>query len=366
MKVLVISNKYDPKAKQVASGVDYHRLLTPHRRLEQDYEGYEMSLAITPFHLTPEQLKEFDFCIFSTAMMFENDTFDFHPKRAFGAKDSIEYLQSLGVTVICDLDDTWKVDKNSIHHSLFKKQLFQGRSYTTHVIDSLLHSDLVVTTNNTLKKDIEGLSSSIDVEVIPNAIDSSNPMFSKKKNRSKDFITFGYAKVVTQEEELEFLNEFLAWAYTKPNFRLKFMGYDNGQHHRKVHSILSQKETATTKQYGFMPRVLPSVYGYGYQDLDVLLTPLADKHFNHCKSNLKQIECAFTDTIFLGSNVLPYSASNFGIKFRDMKDLKTYTEQILEDFDGVLKDSIATANNMAKYELKEVNKLRHEMYQSFI
>ena len=114
-----------------------------------------------------------------------------------------------------------------------------------------------------------------------------------------------------------------------------------------------------------MPRVMPSVYGYGYQDLDVLLTPLVDKHFNHCKSNLKQIECAFTDTIFLGSNVLPYSASNFGIKFRDIKDLKTYTEQILEDFEGVLSDSVATSKNMTKYELKEVNKLRHEMYQSF-
>jgi len=359
MKILVVSSKWD--GKEIQSGVDYHRLYAPLKRMEKDYQDYEFTLVRTPFHLPEDKLKEYDICVFSAVMLFTDNN-----KKSFGSKETIKYLQDLGINVICDIDDTWKVDKHHSHYNLFNYNMFKGKSTKTHIIDSILNSDVVTTTNQILAKDIQGLSNAVDVEIIPNGIDRESPQFSTKKNRSKDYISFGYAKVASQKEDLKIMDEFLKWAYNQPKFRLKFVGYDGGAHHRKVHSVLSQKEEASTKQYGFVPRVSPHLYGIGYQDIDVLITPLANTHFNNCKSNLKQIECAFTDTIFMGSNVPPYSKTNFGIKFNDAKDLMGYTEQILEDFEAIKEVSVETSKNLASYDLKEVNKKRDELFKSFI
>lgn len=364
MKVLVVSSNWD--GKEIKSGVDYHRLYAPLKRMEQDYDHYDFTLVRTPFHVTENVLKTFDFCVFSSNMLFSDDTNrKLSPKKMMGSKDTIQYLQSLGITVICDIDDTWKVDKNHTHYNVLFNQQFGGKSLKTHIIDSILHSDVVTTTNKHLAKDIEGLSNTIDVEIIPNGIDSSSPQFTTKKNRSKDYISFGYAKVVSQLEELEMMEEFLDWAYKQLNFRLKFIGYDGGAIHRKVHQVLSSNENASTSQYGFVPRVSPHLYGIGYQDIDAMIVPLANTNYNHCKSNLKQIECAFTDTIFLGSNVPPYSETNFGVKFNDTKGLIEYTKWVLEDFDGVLEATREQKKNLASYELKEVNKKRDELFRSF-
>lgn len=366
--ILIISAQYDYKQKQVLSGVDYHRLLAPYDRLRKDYpDEYHCTIARTPFHLTPEQLKEIDFVVFSSSMFFENKgEVKFHPKGLFGSKDIIQYLQNeFDITVICDVDDSWVVPKEHSHYNLIYNNIVAGKSIKTHIIDAILHSDIVTTTTSPLKKLIEGLSSSIDVEIIPNGIDSSNEMFSTKKNTSKDYVTFGYAKVTSQLEELQMMEEYVDWAFTKDNFRLKFVGFDGGAHHRKVHRVISKNEQATTKQYGYVPRVTPSVYGIGYQDIDVLITPLADTKYNNCKSNIKQVECAFTDTIFLGSNVLPYSATNFGLKCSNVKQFIEYTEHILEDFEDIKEMSISTSHNMDKYELKVVNQKRHELFKSF-
>lgn len=363
VNVLLVAANYD--YKQILSGVDYHRIYSPYLNMERNYPRYSFTLCRSPFHLEPKDLKKIDFCIFSKDMFFENDNIDYHPKGLHDSKSIITYLQQeFNITVIMDLDDTWIMEKSNPNYQGFYNTIINGKSLKTHIIDGLLSADLVTTTTEILKKDILKVGN-IDVEVIPNAIDSTNKMFSKKKTTSKDYVTFGYAKVVSQKEDLAIMEEVLPWAYEQSNFRLKFHGYDGGQHHRRVHSVLSMNENASTKQYGFLPRVPPSVYGIGYEDIDVLITPLADNHFNSCKSNLKQIECAFTDTIFLGSNVEPYASTNFGLKFNDAKGLKVFIEDILEDFEVIKEESIETSKNMYKYEMQEVNKLRDSMFKSF-
>jgi hypothetical protein len=50
-----------------------------------------------------------------------------------------------------------------------------------------------------------------------------------------------------------------------------------------------------------------SKYATHYANVDVLVAPLKENEFNICKSELKEIECGFTNTAFIGQDFGPYT-----------------------------------------------------------
>jgi glycosyltransferase involved in cell wall biosynthesis len=48
-------------------------------------------------------------------------------------------------------------------------------------------------------------------------------------------------------------------------------------------------------------------YYQHYKEIDILLVPLVDNDFNNCKSQLKVIESAFSNTAVIASNTGPYT-----------------------------------------------------------
>lgn len=355
MNILIISSKY--VNRQVVSGVDYHRLYAPYLKLSKDYKDINVSITRHPIQVPAEVLKTIDVAVFHNCMIADGRESTYHEQKLYGSVESIDLLKSFGIKVVCDIDDTWDIPPSNENYKS-SRTIYYGKSLRTHIVDSIMKSDHVTTSTLPLKEKVELLAKNIQATHIPNGIDSTNPMFSTKKDTSDKFVTFGYGKVASQPEDLELMKPFLKWAYEQPNFRLKFIGYDGSEHHKKVHKILSRKEEVSREQYGIIPRVSPHVYGNYYKDIDVLITPLADIEFNHYKSHLKMIECAFTDTVFLGSNVPPYAEFDGGIKFDNLDELKETAYFLLQgvnkvDYNGLLKEA------MLPYDLVEVNRERY-------
>lgn len=340
------------------SGVDYHRLYTPYLKLSKDYKDVEVSITRHPIQVPAEVLKTIDIAVFHNCMIADGRESTYHEKKLYGSIESINLLKSFDIKVVCDIDDTWDIPPSNENYKS-SRTVYYGKSLRTHILDSILHSDHVTTATLPLKEKAELLAKKVQATHLPNGIDSSNPMFSKEKDTSDKFVTFGYGKVASQPEDLEIMKPFLKWAYEQPNFRLKFIGYDGGEHHKKVHKVLSRKEDVSREQYGIIPRVSPHVYGNYYKDIDVLITPLADMEFNHYKSHLKMIECAFTNTVFLGSNVPPYAEFKGGLKFNSVDGLMHYAEILLHNRNYYDIQRKELEEEMLPYELTEVNGERY-------
>ena len=82
-------------------------------------------------------------------------------------------------------------------------------------------------------------------------------------------------------------------------------------------------------------------YAKHYENVDVLLAPLKENDFNAVKSQLKVIECAFTDTAIIASSFGPYTL-----------DLVPYIEKggkINENGNALVVDPSKNHKQWAKY-----------------
>jgi hypothetical protein len=86
-------------------------------------------------------------------------------------------------------------------------------------------------------------------------------------------------------------------------------------------------------------------YATHYANVDVLLAPLKENDFNKMKSQLKEVECGFTNTAFIGQN--------FGAYTIDLVPMIEKGGKINENGTALLVDSSKNHKQWAKY----INKL---------
>ena len=89
-------------------------------------------------------------------------------------------------------------------------------------------------------------------------------------------------------------------------------------------------------------------YATHYANVDVLIAPLKENEFNGVKSELKEIECGFTHTAFIGQN--------FGAYTINLKPMIEKGGKINEDGTALLVDSRKNHKDWAKY----INKLAND------
>jgi glycosyltransferase involved in cell wall biosynthesis len=251
------------------NGVNYHRIMMPFERMIQ--YGYDkvyfvkdiselidMNLELVSNVVIPRQLEIVQYHIFKKIM---ND-----------AK----------IRIIVDIDDYWILNKDNYAFKEFDAHV------RPNIIQTVRIADVVWTPSEYLAKLIMNVNPKCKIEIVPNALNHHAEQWQQKKKKSKS-LRFGFTGAGGHVKDLDVIG------YT---FESKKLYCTNAENY--VSRLKASNPVAWTDMFN---------YGKVYENIDVSISPLRKNRFNMCKSDLKVVEAAFTDTAIIASNVTPYRES---------------------------------------------------------
>lgn len=295
-------------------GVQYHRLEVPMYNLAL-HPDFECDRVMHIDTLSIDQIKDFQIVVF-------NSLLSFLPGDANILL--ITKLKSLGIKVICDVDDYWLLPPTHLHYRNFKQD-----KTSDYVINCIKNADLATCTTKYLQEEIK-INFGIDAEILPNAIDPTQPQF-EPDPQSSDKLRFGYIASIIHLRDIELLRKCFQNLHIDPDLTNRFELYLMGASEvdklggelpfmdAKYNSIARPSlifkrmaEIMTAKgayKENFEEIQRTNVYSYamGYNYFDVALAPLETSLYNSCKSELKMIEAGFMKKGIIVSNRMPYS-----------------------------------------------------------
>ena len=315
MNVLLMLNGID--------GVNYHRLAAPYMRLarqgkikllvevnlpyavkkeeEKKYadhlktevfdledgkkvEGSERN-QIDPIHTFPDELlDEVDICVFN-----RNISPTLKPEFVF------QRLRKHGIKIVCDMDDSPKVDSKHVLRAVFNKM-----NMTNCILFNALSSDAISVTTPQLKKEIQNFLKVPKKYIIAkNAIDYDDPQWEKYEKPQNDSITFGWMGSVTHYEDLKIFSEGYKLSQQP---KLLIGGATRGDRvWDKVWDLFDGCDKIEFQGHKTVDEYAKLLYPY-----DVMVAPLKDNRFNRNKSELKMLEAAALRKPIIVSDVYPY------------------------------------------------------------
>ena len=225
--------------------------------------------------------------------------------RLFGPDDTcvetIKKAQSMGVKVICDIDDSWKLHKGHLLESMYEA------NKTSELIEACMAaSNMVWTTHELLVEDIRPINP--NVEVIPNAINPNELQWSKSM---QPLNIFGWIGSRAHDIDLELLRQPMKkyWADKSLSWGVSLGGFDVGDigTSTKFQEIMTAGNKAPKDRY--RSNIARPIHEYAllYDMVGVGLIPLADNDFNRRKSELKVLEFAAKNRTCIVSNIHPYN-----------------------------------------------------------
>ena len=293
----------------------------------------------------------------------------------------IELIKFLGIPLIVDVDDNFYLGDD---HPLS----LTAKADKTHepIINAVRSANYVTTTTDLYASILRKYNKNI--YVFPNAIDPSEKQFSTNKAERDGRLRVGIVCGSSHLKDLELL-ENLNHQIDKDKVQLVLCGFDlrgtmsvrnaDGSTYKRPiaphESVWCKYESILTDNYKglspehtkFLLQFKPncddpfndeyyrrmwtrqiSNYATHYENIDVLIAPLKENGFNYTKSNLKEIECGFTHTAFIGQNYGPYTI-----------DLKTAIGKggaIVEDGNALLVDGTKNHKQWGKY----INRLAND------
>lgn len=316
-------------------GVGFFRSVQPHKKLEEMYPDkfhvvYESNPNFTDF----DTLRMFDIVHIHKGV-FTNDAQFVEAMKFFADND---------IVTIMDIDDHWKLGEHHPQH------LTMRMTKNDEVIKrNFRFFNYVTTTTELFAKQIRPFNS--DVKIFPNAIDPTDSRFQVHKEPC-DKLRIGMIMGSTHEYDMRIMNNPASILPREVLDKVVFVlcGYDlrgtireyNPQTHeekvRKMQpreSVWYRYEKMMTNDYkiispeyrAFLEQFTPDAaydkayeegykrcwtkdmdhYYEHYNEVDVLLAPLECNEFNSVKSQLKVIECAFSNTAIVASNFGPYT-----------------------------------------------------------
>lgn len=309
------------------TGLDYHRLLMPFERLQKTHgEIYDIKLIRgirqddkiyePPLDsMTDEQLKGFNVIYFLRQVSYDINKI----------QPTIDRIKSLGLKIIFDIDDYWKLPKEHYWHTKYKEQKVEGGVMTT-----LKQADAVSTTTNTFANIIKEFNQ--NVTILPNCINPDEPQF-KAVNISSPRIRFGWIGGVFHKTDLEILKPAIENLYKNAELNNKFQiclgGYNPNPEFKEMENILTANyhfKNYDKPYYNYLLQQTPAMehiafdksyrrlwgkdvrhYGEIYNDVDICLVPLIKNIFNECKSELKIVEAGWMKKAVICSDVEPYN-----------------------------------------------------------
>lgn len=329
----------------------------------------------------------------------------------------IDMIKFLGIPVILDIDDHFKLGNDHPMSITAKKERWHEP-----IINHLKKADYVTTTTPIFADVIKQYNK--NVKVFPNAINPEEKQYAVAKNPRTDKLRVGIICGSSHLKDLELLNG-IAMQVNKNKVQFVLCGFDtrgtrtiykdNGEvETRPIYpqeSVWCDYEKIFTDNYrtispehkDFLMKYIAGVddpftnepyrrmwtrhindYATHYQNVDVLIAPLKENDFNKVKSELKEIECGFTHTAFIGQNFGAYTINlvpmiEKGGKIneegtallvepsKNHKQWAKYINKLADDAD-MLKKLQNNLYNFVKdrYSLAEICKQRVEFYKSIV
>ena len=350
------------------SGCGLYRSVGPHTYIQEHY-GDEFDVDIV-YNMPNGNLEEF---------LKQYDIIHIHKQLDKGCK-IIDLMKFLGKKVIVDVDDNFYLGNDHPMSLTAKKEKWHEP-----IIEHLKRADYVTTTTPIFADFIKKYNK--NVMVFPNAINPNDEQFTVKKNPSTDNrLRVGIICGSSHLKDLELL-EGVSSKVDLSKVQFVLCGFDTRGNRTIYHQDTGQVETRPilpqesvwcdyekilTNNYKiiseehkkFLMQYTPNVddpftnepyrrmwtrdinqYATHYANVDVLLCPLKENDFNKMKSQLKFIECGFTDTAIIAQNFGPYTI--------DSVPMIEFGGKINENGNCLLVDSRKNHKDWAKY----INKL---------
>jgi glycosyltransferase involved in cell wall biosynthesis len=345
-----------------------------------------------------------------------------HIHRNIGANyeqtpNIINFLKSLGIIVVVDLDDYWLPGKEHPIHQLIVQDKIHEK-----IMANLKVASYITTTTSIFADEIRKLNR--NVVVFPNGINPDEPQF-KQPIEESDRIRVGWLGGSSHFHDLKLLEGFVS-KNSQINNKIQYVlcGFDtrgtiteiNPQTGERKQRAIKPEETVwaryeeiftnnynivTPQHKQFLSEFreaeytdessLPyrrvwtkpvNTYATNYSKFDISLAPIKNHIFNRVKSQLKVIEAGFYKRALIASEVGPYTIDlkhslEFG-KFTDgnallvkeqrnhadwAKNIRTlvYNPNLVVDLGERLYETVKD-----KYSLKKITKDRAEWYKTLI
>ena len=327
----------------------------------------------------------------------------------------MDMIKFLGIPVIIDVDDHFKLGDDHPMSLTAKKEKWHEP-----IINHLQKADYVTTTTpifaNVLKKYNK------NVKVFPNAINPEEKQYAVSKNPGDGRLRVGIICGSSHLKDLQLLDG-IAKQVNKDKVHFVLCGFDTRGNRTIYNQETGEKtvrpikpeesvwcdyeriftdnyKTISPEHKDFLMKFIPNTddpfvnepyrrmwtrnidnYATHYQNVDVLIAPLKENEFNGVKSELKEIECGFTHTAFIGQNFGAYTINLIpmiekGGKINDNgtallvdsrknhKDWAKYINKLADDRD-MLKKLQDNLYNFVKdrYSLDTICKQRVEFYK---
>jgi len=334
-----------------------------------------------------------------------------------GTVSLIQYLKSVGIKVVIDLDDYWLPTKEHPIHSLIVQNKIHEK-----ILTNLKHADYVTTTTEHFANEIRKYNK--NVIILPNAINPDEPQFNEPTLES-DRIRVGWLGGSSHLHDLKLMEGFVQ-KNSSINDKIQYVlcGFDtrgsvteiNQQTGQQTQRPIKPHETVWVKyeeiftnKYKILDdnyknflfefkdgeyqseSSLPyqrvwtkpvNSYAMNYSKFDISLAPIKSHVFNRVKSQLKVIEAGFYKKALIASNVGPYTIdlkhSLQNGNFVDGNALLVDETKNHADWSRFIKKLVDNPNMITdmgerlyetvkdKYDLRNVTKTRKEFYESII
>jgi len=353
------------------SGCGKFRSVDPHVYIQEHY-GDEFDIDIV-YSMPNQNLEEF---------FKPYDIVHIHKQLDKECK-IVDLLKFLGKKVIIDVDDNFYLGNDHPMSFTAKKEKWHEP-----IINHLKRADCVTTTTPIFADFIKKYNK--NVMVFPNAVDPTESQFAVSKNPpADDRLRVGIICGSSHLKDLELLNGIASQVDTS-KVQFVLCGFDTRGNRTIYHQDTGEVErreiypyesvwcdyekiftnnykNVSKEHYDFLMKYISNVddpftnepyrrmwtrdiknYATHYQNVDVLLAPLKENDFNKMKSQLKEVECGFTDTAFI--------AQNFGAYTIDLVPMIEKGGKVNENGTALLVDSSKNHKQWAKY----INKLAND------
>lgn len=349
------------------SGCGYFRSVNPHQYIGEHYSD-EFDVDIV-YSMPNGNLEDF---------LKQYDLIHIHKQLDKECK-IMQMIKFLGIPVIIDVDDNFKLGDDHPMSLTAKKERWHEP-----IINHLKMADLVSTTTPIFAKELKKYNK--NVAVFPNAIDPTVDQYALPKTPPTDRLRVGIICGSSHLKDLQLLDG-IAKQVDLNKVQFVLCGFDtrgnrtiyNQQTGEKTtrpilpeESVWCDYEKIFTDNYNtispehkeFLMKYTPNVddpfvnepyrrmwtrdinrYATHYANVDVLIAPLKENDFNIVKSQLKETECGFTHTAFIGQN--------FGAYTIDLVPMIEKGGKINENGTALLVDTSKNHKQWAKY----INKL---------
>lgn len=314
------------------TAIEYYRQLVPHNALARKHPEFEILQKTSLNEIEEDVLKTYQAVQFSREISLQGET-----------ERIVNYLHKLGLKVIFDIDDYWKLDK---YHALYDS--YKGNFIPQQTEEAIRLSDHVTCTTEIFADEIRSINK--NVTVLPNTIDPTQDQY-RIRDIESPRLRFGWVGGVHHGEDIELLRESFKRLYKDKEIRGKWQlclaGFNventkalaneylkegvtinqalNREYYVNLEKIFTQNYSLDKDYVRYLMQLGNTMEHYtidqdyrriwnkpigeyvqAYNEIDVALVPLRGTPFNAMKSQLKIIEAGFMQKAVIVSGVNPY------------------------------------------------------------